>query len=211
MRRVAAVVAVGCIVFAAALGYTILQSPITVASTNTSALMQILSTRGYLHACQTGEILPRGTTAVRFSMFAGAGPRIGVEIREHGRLIARGEQRSGWTGRSVTVPVRSLPRTHRATELCIKVFTDGNETINVGGQLTSGALAAQSDGESLPGRLKVEYLHPGRSSWLSLVSKVARRMGLGRAWSGTWNVVLVALLMGAVALLSVRIVLRELR
>ncbi len=49
--------------------------------------------------------------------------------------------------------------------------------------------------------LRIEYLRPGPGSWWSLASAVARRMGLGRAPSGTWVALLpLALMSVAVAL-----------
>jgi hypothetical protein len=51
--------------------------------------------------------------------------------------------------------------------------------------------------------LTIEYLRRGSSSWWSLALAVARRMGLGRAWAGTWIVLLVAIMMGsAIAIAS---------
>jgi hypothetical protein len=56
----------------------------------------------------------------------------------------------------------------------------------------------------------VEYLGPGRSSWLELASSVATNMSRGRAWSGIWVVFLVVALMLIAAALAAWLALREL-
>ncbi len=63
----------------------------------------------------------------------------------------------------------------------------------------------------LPGRIAVEYVRAGSSSWWSLVPSVARRMGLGRAWAGTWVAAMVALLMVTGIVLASWLTLREAR
>jgi hypothetical protein len=56
----------------------------------------------------------------------------------------------------------------------------------------------------------MEYLRPQPKSWWSLASSIAYRMGLGRAVGGTWIVFLALALTLAVALLALRLTLREL-
>jgi len=56
----------------------------------------------------------------------------------------------------------------------------------------------------------IEYLRPGESSWWSLATSVARRMGLGRAETGTWVALLAILLMVAVGGAMSRVILKEL-
>jgi hypothetical protein len=65
-------------------------------------------------------------------------------------------------------------------------------------------------GQRLPGRIDIEYLGSGQGSWWSRLLPVARHMGLGRAFSGTWIVLLVAAMVAAVGALAGRLVLREL-
>ena len=59
--------------------------------------------------------------------------------------------------------------------------------------------------------LRFEYLRPGSSSWWSLASSVAHRMGLGRSPAGTWIVFFLIAIMIAVAALASLMVLREMR
>src|SRR6202043_813748 len=68
-----------------------------------------------------------------------------------------------------------------------------------------GALV-QTTGGRAP-MFRVEYLRPGHSSWWSLASSVARRMGLGHAAAGTWIVFLLIALMITVVTLASRLIL----
>jgi hypothetical protein len=91
------------------------------------------------------------------------------------------------------------------------MFGNGNESVELLGEQTSGALAARGQHGPLPGRVRVEYLRPGDASWWSIAPEVARRMGLGHAAAGTWSVLLVLALMGCVVVLCSRLILRELQ
>ena len=78
------------------------------------------------------------------------------------------------------------------------------------GALTAPRLAAHTRrGEALAGRLRLEYLGRGSSSWLSLAPSVIRHMALGRAWSGTWVAFAVAALMLAAAVFTARAIVGE--
>ncbi len=58
--------------------------------------------------------------------------------------------------------------------------------------------------------LRAEYLRPGPSTWLSLASSIASRMGLAHAPSGTWVVYLTVAAMIAICALGFRFALLEL-
>jgi hypothetical protein len=195
---------------AAAIAVTLLQSPLTVAAVNTTATAQLGKTSRTTAVCQAGEVLPRGTSAIRLRVFAFLGPRVTVEVRAHGRVIVHGERGSGWTSGAVTVPVKPLAATRSGVELCFTFFTAGNEDDWYVGERTAGAHAAQGGGGPPYGRVRVEYMRPGSSSWWSLAPTVARHMGLGRAWPGTWIVLLLAALMGCVVGLCSTAILRQL-
>jgi len=190
---------------------TLSQSPVTIAQTNTAAHSYVGVARDPISACQSNEVLPRATTAIRLRADSFTGPRVLIKVLAGGRVITQGERGSGWTANVVTVPVRPLPRTRSGVELCFTLFLNGHELSIFSGEPTNGPLAARGSGGLLDGRVRVEYLRPGRSSWWSLVLAVARRMGIGHAWPGTWSVLLVLTLMGLVALVCSRVILRELR
>ncbi len=153
-------------------------------------------------ACQADETLPADTSAIRLSLEASSGPRIVVTVVLGKTVITRGEGTPGWIGEVVTIPVRPLDHaTHRA-DVCF-AFAGADERVSFLGAPTPGRSAARTATGVLPGRLAIEYLRPGSSSWWSLALSIARRMGLGRAWAGTWVVLLVAALMATnVALAS---------
>lgn len=181
---------------------------------------------GYKTFCQFNEALPAGVSAIRLAIWGFFGER--VHLRVYGghngvQLLTQGMRPADWTGSSVTVPVKPLRRPVSNTTVCA-VLGPTSETMvllgprapkNLAGELWEGApplshLTASS-AETLPGRLVVEYLVPSNHSWWSSILPVARRLGLGRAFSGTWIALLIAALMVAVGVLAVRLTLRELR
>jgi hypothetical protein len=189
------------------------QSPPVVIATNdapgTEAHLGLTSTTD-ARVCQGGETLHGGTVAIRFSVYALTGPPVQARVLYGGRTVAFGERGSGWTGAGVTIPIRAAAHSVPAVTVCLAA-TAPSEPMPVLGTLTRPAIAAYGKpGHAYLGRMRIVYLGSGHTSWMSLAPTVARRMGLGRAWSGTWAVVLVvALMLGALSLLSA-LVLREL-
>ena len=212
MRRVTIVLAAGLALLAVAIGLTLLHSPMVLARKNGTpvAEQRIATTRQSVSYCQAHELLPRGTSAIRLSLGAGTGPRVSVSVSAAGHVVTTGTQGSGWTGRVVTVPVAPLSRTVSDATVCASL-TPRDENLIVFGETTPPAIAASNGGQRLAGRMWIEYLRPGSSSWASQALAVARRMGLGRALAGTWNALLVAELLAAIAILTSTLVLRELR
>jgi hypothetical protein len=201
----------GCLLAgAAALAVTLSHSPISVIRVSSDTRSHLGSLRRPTSICQSDEALPRDTSALRLQLFAYVGPRVTVAAYVNERVIARGERGSGWTGGSVTVPVSRVAVGRAAVMLCMALAVNGDEGVALGGQRTDEALAAQTPGGPLPGRLRVEDLRPARSSWWSLLLPVARRFGLGRGPSGSWSALLAAVLVLLVVGLSARVVLREL-
>jgi hypothetical protein len=210
MRRVKVVFGIGLILAAAGIAVSLSQAPATVAAVNNTELGVLAQVTHETEVCQSNEVLPPDTTAIRLQLYVVTGPRVALEVLAHGRVIVHGEHGSGWTGNVVTLPVQPLSRQRSGVEICFTPFLNGDETAVLLGEPTTPAGAARDAAGTLPGRVTVEYLRPGRSSWWSLAPGVARRMGLGRAWSGTWWVLLVVCLMGSVILVASRLVLREL-
>ncbi len=213
MTRVAIVLLAGLALTALAVGVVLSRSPLTLVRTNSIPIATRLSrtadTRN-AEGCQTGETLPRDTAAVRLSMFAVVGPRVTVRLLSGGRVITSGTEAPGWVGGVATVPLVPLPRARSDLKLCFTLSSvDGPVQIN--GQDTPRREAVISQGEALPGRIRVEYLRPGGSSWWLRVSGVARRMGLGHAAGGAFDVVLAALLAAGVIAVSTVAAARGLR
>lgn len=211
MRAVRIALAAGAILLVVGLGVALTRAPPTVIRASFVSKQGLYYSDGPFEACQDNELLPRGTTAVRLALDASLGPWVKVAAMEGSRVVAQGDGGSGWQVREVTVPIRPAPTRSLTVKLCISWVLRGSEGVTVAGEPTKPSLAARvGGGLTLMGRFGVEDLGPGRDSWLSLALPVARHMGLGRAWSGSWIVVLAAVLMGIVGALSARLLLREL-
>jgi hypothetical protein len=201
----------GFLVTALSAAFVLTRSPPLLAATNSVPIEAIVATTpGGAHACQENEVLPAGTTGVRISLETGAGPRVSLKILSGSRIVAQGERGPGWVGGSVTIPVKPLPRAVTATRVCFG-FAGANEEVTMYGRLTPPSSAAVGSHGTLKGRLGIEYLRPGRSSWWSLIPTVARHLGLGRAWAGTWVAVFVLALTLSAAAAASWLALRELR
>ncbi len=198
MRSARAALAAGLALTAIAAAIVLSQSPEVVAGTNAiePGLNRLASVPGSGRACQTGETLPAGSSAIRLSLAASAGPRIHVTVLSGNGVVAHGESAPGWIGDVVTVPLTPVSRTVRRATVCV-AFTGADELVSFLGAQTPARTAATNGTSVLPGRIAIEYLRRGSPSWWSLASGVARHMGLGRAWAGTWIVLLVAALMAA--------------
>jgi hypothetical protein len=208
--RIKVALAVGLALIALAFVVTLAHAPLTVARKGVAAEHTVVSTSKPAAACQGRETLPRGTTALRLSLTAALGPRVAVRVLSGSRVIARGVAQPGWSDASVTVPVQPLPRTVAPVKVCF-AMTLMNGKVVMRGSPSSRKLGATSGKESLPGRMSIEYLHPGGSSWWSRATAVAHRLGLGRAASGTWNALLVTALIASFIALSSWLVVKELR
>jgi hypothetical protein len=208
MRRMGISLGLALALTAAAACVTLAKSPVEVIAANTSEQQRLELVRHPLDACQANEVLPADTHAVRLQILALLGPKVSLLALQSGRVITSGQRSSGWTGGSVTVPVKPLSSTRPAVELCFALQLNGDESASVMGEPWQGPEAALAGESGLPGRVRVEYLRPARSSWWSLVPAVARHMGLGNVVDGTWSVFAVVGLMASVVCLSSYMALR---
>jgi hypothetical protein len=124
--------------------------------------------------------------------------------------LTEGRRGPDWTGTSVTVPVKPLTYSTPDVTLCLNISPNSEGIYLFGRESAAASALTVPSGGHLAGRLQVDYLSTGKGSWWSRVLSVARHMGLGRAFSGTWIVVLIAALMLAVGGLAGRLTLREL-
>jgi hypothetical protein len=211
MRSVKIAIALGLALLAISIGLTLTRSPPLLAGTNSILVAtKVASTTRSASACQANEVLPANTSAIRLSLEATLGPRVTVKASSGRQVVTYGERPAGWTGLGVTVPVKRVPQSTSGVKICF-AFGVENERVSIFGQTTSAKVAATGGEEVLPGRMRIEYLRSGHSSWWSLASSVSRRIGLGRAWAGTWIVLLLLTLMVTVATLTSWLVLQELR
>jgi hypothetical protein len=208
--RTKVALAVGLALIALAFVVTLAHAPLTVAQKGVATEHTLVSTTKPATACQARETLPRETTALRLALTAALGPRVTVKVLSGSRVIAHGTTPPGWSDAAVTVPVQPLSHTVAPVKVCF-AMTQMNGKIAMRGTRTSPALAVRSPEGPLAGRMGIEYLRPGSNSWWSQATAVARRLGLGRAASGTWNVLLVIVLVASVVTLSSWLVVKELR
>jgi len=212
MQNPRVALAVGLALTAIAVAIVLSHSPQVLAGTNGIEPLRtpLASVPGSGGGCQADETLPAESSAIRLSLEASAGPRVAVNVLSGKTMVTHGEGAQGWLGRVVTIPVEPLDRTVRHATVCF-AFAGANERVSLLGVPTPKRSAATSGGRALRGRISIEYLRPGRSSWRSLALSTARRMGLGRAWAGTWVVLLVASLMVASIALASWLAIRESR
>ncbi len=213
MRSARVALAGGLALTAVAAAIVLSGAPQVLAGSNGVAAViypPLASVSGGGGTCQGDETVPAGSSAIRLSLEASAGPRVAVTVHSGATLVAHGERAPGWLGRVVTVPVGSIDRTLDRATVCFS-FTGADERVSLLGVRTPPQSAARSGARTLPGRVAIEYLRAGSSSWWSLAPEVARRLGLGRAWAGTWVAVMVAALMAAAIALASWLALREAR
>jgi hypothetical protein len=212
VARVRVVLAAALVCIALALGLTLSHAPTVVIRTNsTPPVARLATTYSAAAACQDGEALPAGASAIRLALLSDTGPHVRVTVTSGAHTLTSGAADSGWTGSAVTAPIKAPARTRSSVRLCFELGPTA-ERVGIVGAPTPPAVAATGrDGRRLPGRVSVEYLRTGRSPWSSLALTVARRMGLGRMPAGSWIVLPPIALMGASIALACWALLRELK
>jgi hypothetical protein len=208
--RIKVALTIGLALIALAFVLTLAHAPLSVARRGAAPEQTLVSTGRPASACQAGETLPGGTTALRLSLAAALGSRVTVKVLSGRRAVTHGTTQPGWSNASVTVPVQPLAHTVAPVTVCF-ALAQMNGKIAMRGSRTSRAQAATSRRQHLPGRMDIEYLRPGASTWWAQATAVARRLGLGRTASGTWNAVLVMVLAASFITLSSWLVVKELR
>ena len=172
--------------------------------------------------CQAEEVLPADVSAIRLPLIAFFGSKVHVVLYSGSQVLAEGSRGPDWTGTSVTVPVKPVAHATSNVKLCFALGPNGQKVIIPGHvtpvreaavALTGDVITPQArvrEEQPLRGRLVIEYLSSGEGSWWSRILTVARHVGIGRAFSGTWIALLIAALMTAAGVLAVRLTLREL-
>ena len=147
--------------------------------------------------CQTGERIPAGTAALRFSAVGNsyAAPALTLTLAQSDGVQTTSTA-ARWEGRKALVVALAQPlRATVLADVCVQLHAGGDRTYAFKGTPTYPDDAATSGGQALPGRFHVEYLATGTGSWWSSAATIARRLGRGHAWSGASVALLVALLM----------------
>jgi hypothetical protein len=188
-----------------ALAATLSRTPLVVAGSNrVSGVGFVATTRGNATFCQNGETLPSGTSAIRFWVNTNINPSVRVVVRSGGEVVTEGSQQSGRLTSAIAVPLARVPHVVDDATDC---FTVGPAVEPV--RLVGGYTPTRRPGEPRV-KIRVEYLRAGHRSWLSQALSVARRIGLGRAPSGTWVAFVPLALMLLAGLLTVRLLVWQL-
>ncbi len=212
---VRATLAVGLVLVAVALAVTLTRSPPVVVGSDFTPLRQpfaesSVSTVG----CQAGETLPPGTSAIRLSIYSFFGPRVTVAVLsgERGeRVLTSGVRDAGWIGESPTVAVRPVRVGASGVRVCFALGRMAGLVSMDGSRASPEKQVSSPSGSPFGGRMRIDYLEPGSSSWLSQARSVARRMGLGHWAAGAWIALLAAALMAGVLAAAMWLTVRELR
>jgi len=212
MRGARVALAAGLALTAIAVAIVLSHSPVVLTGTNGIEPLPtpLTSVDGGASGCQANEVLPARSSAIRLSLGTSAGPRVAVTVLSGKTVITHGEGVPGWLGYVVTIPIKPLNHPVYDTTVCF-AFTGAHERVLLMGVRTPTRIAATSGAGTLPGRIAIEYLRRGSSSWWSLALSTSRRLGLGRAWAGTWIVLLVAALMATGVALASWLVIRASR
>ncbi|HST55847.1 MAG TPA: DUF2142 domain-containing protein [Solirubrobacteraceae bacterium] len=210
-RPVAIALIAGLGVLGLGLTLALSRSPPQVIRTNSIAPDYLLGTATTDGAglCQAGELLPAGTSAIRFSLETVIAPAMSVKVLSGEQTLTSGRIAAGWmAGSGEAITLRALPEAHANVTVCFTLGQLRGENVGILGETTPAARAASgvapNGGRSrLRGRIEIDYLRHGRQQWGSRASEIVRRMGLGRAWGGAWVALLVlvsTLAAGALAL-----------
>jgi hypothetical protein len=223
MSSVKVTLAIGVALVIAAIALVLTRSPPRVVRVNEPAAIGPLGdTQGELAICQGEEILPADVSAIRVTLVAFFGSNLQVVAYHDGRVLTEGSRNPDWSGTTATVRVKPLGQTTSHVKLCI-AFEPNSQLLQLFGRPASErdtavayqnqtrltATAPDIPGTALGGRLRIAYLASGQGSWWSRVGAVATHMGLGHFISGKLVALLAAALMAAVAVLAMRLTLRE--
>jgi hypothetical protein len=196
--RVAAAVAAGSLILLATLGLVLTDSkPRQSGSNYVAELGPVAEIRGDGARCQGPVPLPADTGQVRILLgtYGRPTPEVSVTATSDGRRVASGRLPGGGGEGHVDVPVEPVNHDARLARVCVRIEGRGRTVLY---------------GSS--GVVRLEWLRPGRESWLDLLPTVARRFGYGKANAfGAWLLPIAGVVLALAWLLAARILVRELR
>ena len=210
MTRARLALVLSLTVVAAISAWTLTRAPLRVVRVAAKPEEELGSTTGKPTVCQANEVLPDQVSDIRLGLGASFGPTVLVRAYSGSQVVTSGNRTANWTGSSVTVPVKPLKHTASHVKLCFYVPANSGSLQLYGARAAADNDARTGSGQLLPGRMSIEYLVSGHGSWWSRALTVSRHMGIGRAFSGTWIVLIVAALAAAVSALVIGLAWREL-
>jgi hypothetical protein len=145
--------------------------------------------------CEPGELLPADTGALevgaqvqgsvvqasagRGSAVQGpAGPPLQASLRGPRGQLSSGTLGGGWHTGRIRIPVSRLAGSTGGT-VCLR--NQGRVAVAFAGSLPDSGFTVQVAGQTLGGRLRIDYLRPGSESWLELAPTLAYRLSLAKS------------------------------
>jgi hypothetical protein len=157
--------------------------------------------------CQPGELVPADTGAVRLRASRDDPRRLEATITTAQGLLARGVTQTSSHSGALRIDFRDVSTTTSAT-VCLRNL--GKRSVLLGGSLGDSPFTMIVGGRPVAGRVRIEYMRPGRESWAELLPTVIYRMSLGKSdlirhWAAAGALVLMLLAVW----LTIRTLLRE--
>jgi hypothetical protein len=151
-------------------------------------------------ACQEQEPLPADTSAVRMTIGTRGlpGPAIHVTLSQpDGLVVTFGGLGPGWHQGAVTIPVKHISQPMEGLRACLR--DAGPAQILLAGTTPDPGYHFEVSGSTFEGRLRYDYLRPGRESWFELLPTLAYRSTIAKsdlvrhwAWAGAIALMLLA-------------------
>jgi len=167
--------------------------------------------------CQQDEIVPSDTAALRMTIgtYGDPGPRLAFAVTVPDpagptatRLLASGVLAHGWQQGKVRIPIAPRVRgNHTGATVCISNL--GATQVAIAGSTVLGDYGFNDylNGRYYAAEVRVDYMLPGRPSWLEMVPRLAYRMTLGKGGVGAIGWIAPLLAMLALAAIVVRVLL----
>jgi hypothetical protein len=161
--------------------------------------------------CEPGELLPGDTAGLRLDASSGGRPGpllVASVVDPHARTVATGMLRAGWQTGQVTIPLTRVARTLAGATVCL--VDRGTQPVAFGGSVPDANFYVALGGKPLSGRMRIEYMRPGRESWFALIPTLGYRLSLAKAdFVRHWAVFAAILAMLVAIAVALRTVVRE--
>jgi hypothetical protein len=161
--------------------------------------------------CQDSELLPGDTSAVRATISAGGKPTPALRIAFRsagGRLLSSGKIAAGWRDGVVQIPISHVAHPRELVTVCL--YNVGPSAVSIAGALPDPAYHMTVGPQTLEGRLRYDYMRPGKESWFELLPTIVYRSTLAKSdLFRHWAWIAFPLLMLVAIGLAARTIVRE--
>jgi hypothetical protein len=196
------VVLVGLLALVGAAAYVLTRADERRAGTNlTSDTGFVVPVPAQQQLCEPGELLPAGTAALRVTASAGAapGPPLEATVTGSSPPASSGRLAGGWRPGAIRIPVS--PRLHETSGGTVCIRNLGTRPVAFGGSVPDDSFLVTIGGRALSGRVRIEYMRPGRETWLALIPVLSHRFSLAkgdlvRHWAALATLLLILFAVG---------------